>query len=98
MASPDTYPYSATAMPHVTIYIKTYCPFCYQAKALLDRKGVKYEEIDVTHDPVRETEMQTRSGRDTVPQIFIGLHHVGGCDDLHDAESSGELDRLLASS
>ena len=85
-------------MAHVEIYTKSWCPFCKQAKAHLDGKGVSYREIDVTTDSVREAEMVERSSRHTVPQIFIGGYHVGGSDDLAAAETSGLLDRLLSRS
>ncbi len=83
-------------MSKVEIYTKSWCPFCALAKDHLDRKGVGYEEIDVTTDSVRELEMVDRSGRHTVPQIFIDGHHVGGSDDLVTVERSGHLDELLA--
>ena len=82
-------------MAKVEIYTKSWCPFCALAKEHLDRKGVSYQEIDVTTDSVRELEMTTRSDRHTVPQIFIDNHHLGGSDDLLAADESGELDRLL---
>jgi len=63
---------------------------------LLNRKGITFEEIDVYMDAAARKEMMERSGRRTVPQIFIGDHHVGGCDDLHALETAGELDPLLA--
>ena len=80
-------------MPKVEIYTKSWCPYSNRARAHLDFKGVVYEEIDVTNDTVREMEMMNRSGRHTVPQIFIDDHHVGGNDDLLAAEASGKLDR-----
>ncbi len=83
-------------MPKVEIYTKTWCPYSNQARAQLDFKGVRYEEIDITNDTVREMEMMIRSGRHTVPQIFIDGHHVGGSDDLLAAEASGKLDELLS--
>jgi glutaredoxin 3 len=83
-------------MTRVEIYTKNYCPFCARAKALLDRKNIGYEEIDVTVNPSLQVEMQKRSQRRTVPQIFIDGVHVGGSDDLIEAERSGALDRLLA--
>ena len=83
-------------MAKVEIYTKSWCPFCARAKAHLDRKGVRYDEIDVTTDAVRELEMVVRSERHTVPQIFIDDHHLGGSDDLIAADRSGELDRLLS--
>jgi glutaredoxin 3 len=82
-------------MPKVEIYTKSWCPYSTRAKAHLDFKGVRYEEIDVTTDPVRETEMVNRSARHTVPQIFIDDQHLGGSDDLLAAEASGRLDELL---
>ena len=82
-------------MANVEIYTKTFCPYCVRARADLDRKGVSYREIDVTADPLDELEMVMRSDRRTVPQIFIDGHHLGGSDDLREAEMSGELDRLL---
>ncbi len=83
-------------MAKVEIYTKSWCPYSVRAKELLDRKGVSYDEIDVTTDSMKELEMVIRSGRHTVPQIFIDDHHVGGSDDLRAANRSGELDRLLA--
>jgi glutaredoxin 3 len=82
-------------MPKVEIYTKSWCPYSARAKAHLDFKGVRYEEIDVTTDTVREMEMVSRSARRTVPQIFIDDHHLGGSDDLLAAEASGRLDELL---
>ena len=83
-------------MAILEIYTKSWCPFCHRAKRLLDRKGVAYREIDVTTDAVRELEMVIRSNQLTVPQIFIDGHHLGGSDDLLDADRSGRLDRLLS--
>ncbi len=84
-------------MKPVEIYTTPLCGFCHAAKRLLDKKGVAYTEIDVAADPGRRPEMIERSGgRRTVPQIFIGDTHVGGCDDLFELESDGELDKLLA--
>ena len=83
-------------MPPVEIYTTRYCPFCYAAKALLKRKGVKYSEIDVSSDLNRREEMiQRANGRMTVPQIFIGTMHVGGSNELHALERAGTLDTLL---
>lgn len=84
-----------SAAPKVTIYTSAWCGYCMRAKALLDSKGVAYEELDVDGHPAVRQEMMSRSGRRTVPQVFIGEHHVGGSDDLAAAERSGELDRLL---
>ncbi len=86
-------------MPKVTVYSTMLCPYCFMAKKLLNKKGVEFEEIDVGRRPELRQEMMTRAGgRHTVPQIFIGDTHIGGCDDLHDAERSGRLDELLAQS
>jgi glutaredoxin 3 len=83
-------------MPDVTIYTKSWCPYCHAAKDLLKKKGVAFEEIDVA-DPQAQSAMATRAGgRSTVPQIFIGPTHVGGCDDLHALDAAGKLDLLLA--
>ena len=82
-------------MADVTIYTRQYCGYCSAAKRLLSAKGVAFREIDATVEPEKRAEMMQRSGRATFPQIFIGERHVGGCDDLHALERSGELDRLL---
>lgn len=81
----------------VEIYTWSTCPFCHRAKALLDRKGVEYTEYVIDGDEDARKKMSERAhGRRTVPQIFVDKdHHVGGCDDLHALESSGELDKLL---
>jgi glutaredoxin 3 len=81
--------------PEVTIYTSAWCGYCMRAKALLDGKGIAYREIDVDGNRALREEMIARSGRRTVPQVFIGEHHVGGSDDLAAAARSGELDRLL---
>ncbi|HVZ52495.1 MAG TPA: glutaredoxin 3 [Pseudolabrys sp.] len=84
-------------MPPVEIYTTRYCPYCVSAKALLTRKGVAFSEIDVGKDWDRRAEMVERAnGRTTVPQIFIGDTHVGGCDDLHALDRAGKLDPLLS--
>ena len=80
----------------VTLYTTSWCCYCLRAKALLDRKGIAYHEIDVDTQPAKRTEMMTRSRRRTVPQIFIGDLHIGGSDELAALERSGELDRLLS--
>jgi len=80
----------------IEIYTKPYCPFCHRAKALLDAKGLAYEEIDVSRNRALEQEMQERSDRDTVPQVFIDNHHIGGSDDLAEAKANGLLDKLTA--
>jgi len=81
----------------VLMYCTAACPYCQAADRLLARKGVTdVERVRVDLEPARRMEMQQKSGRRTVPQIWIGERHVGGCDDLHDLERSGELDQLLA--
>ena len=82
---------------NVSLYTKPYCPYCIQAKALLERKGVSFRDIDITDDPALAAEMQRCSGRHTVPQIFIGDVHVGGASDLFELEAAGRLDPLLQS-
>ena len=81
--------------PRVLMYCTAACPYCQAADRLLARKGVAVERVRVDLQPERRPEMEQRSGRRTVPQIWIGGRHVGGCDDLHDLEHSGELDQLL---
>jgi len=81
--------------PKVVVYLTGWCPYCTRAKQLFERKGVDFEEIDVDARPEARKEMTARSGRSSVPQIFIGATHVGGCDDLHELEASGRLDTLL---
>jgi len=84
-------------MPPIEIYTTRYCPYCYAAKALLSRKGVAFTEIDLAGNWERRDEMIERAnGRMTVPQIFIGMTHVGGSDELHALERAGKLDALLA--
>ncbi|HIQ43429.1 MULTISPECIES: glutaredoxin 3 [Pseudomonas] len=82
-------------MQNVTLYTSDHCPYCLNAKALLKRKGVSYDEIDVGRSPGRLAEMLQRSKRRSVPQIFIGQHHVGGFDDLASLDRAGQLDALL---
>ena len=83
-------------MIQVEIYTTRYCPYCHAAKRLLSRKGVEFAEIDVSGDPKGRSEMVIRAnGRMTVPQIFIGATHVGGCDDLYALDRGGKLDPLL---
>lgn len=84
-------------MQPVEIYTSPLCGFCHAAKRLLTKKGVDFVEIDVFQNPDRKPEMiQRANGGRTVPQIFIGETHVGGCDDLFELEHSGKLDPLLA--
>ncbi|MFO1120862.1 MAG: glutaredoxin 3 [Hyphomicrobiales bacterium] len=82
--------------PKITIYTTPYCPYCHAAKALLNRKGAAFEEIDVQDPSMRQAMMQRARGRRTVPQIFVGDTHVGGCDEMHDLDRRGGLDPLLA--
>lgn len=84
-------------MPPVELYTTPYCPYCTAAKDLLRNKGVTFTEINVAGAPERRAEMTERAGgRTTVPQIFIGTTHVGGCDDLYTLDGDGKLDLLLA--
>jgi glutaredoxin 3 len=81
--------------PAVTVYTSDWCPYCQRAKSLLTQKKVVFNEINVEDDEKVREEMIARSNRNTVPQIFIGDKHVGGCDDLFELDRSGELDRLI---
>lgn len=81
--------------PAVVMYTTSWCPYCERARRLLQRKNVAFSEIDVESAPQKRAEMQQKSGRRTVPQIFIGDTHVGGSDDLHALEDAGKLDALL---
>jgi glutaredoxin 3 len=80
----------------IQIYTTQWCPYCRMAKQLLSRKGQRWDEIDVEAEPGRRDEMIERSGRRSVPQIWIGERHVGGFDDLAALDAAGELDALLA--
>lgn len=85
-------------MAEVTIYTRMMCGYCSAAKRLLDAKGVAYTEHDASFAPeLRQEMIQRANGRSTFPQIFVGDHHVGGCDELHALEREGRLDALLAS-
>ncbi|MEM1429774.1 MAG: glutaredoxin 3 [Pseudomonadota bacterium] len=84
-------------MQPVEIYTAPLCGFCHAAKRLLTQKGISFSEIDLGREPQRRSEMMDKAGgRHTVPQIFVGQTHVGGCDDLFALERSGKLDPLLA--
>jgi len=83
------------AVPAIVMYTTNWCPYCERARRLLKAKGASFEEIDVESAAEKRAEMQARSGRRTVPQIFIGDHHVGGSDDLAALEDSGKLNALL---
>jgi glutaredoxin 3 len=90
-------PKDVLSVPPIVIYTKSTCPYCHSAKALLRAKSAAFEEIGVDGDRAAQAAMAAKAnGRWTVPQIFIGDTHVGGCDDLHELESTGELDALLA--
>ena len=83
-------------MQKIELYTKGYCPYCRRAKGLLDAKGATYTDFEIDKQPeLRDTMINRANGRTTVPQIFIGDTHVGGCDDLFALESAGKLDALL---
>ncbi len=83
-------------MPQIEIYTSPLCGFCHAAKRLLNQKGAAFSEINVLAQPKRKAEMMRRAaGRHTVPQIFIGETHVGGCDELYALDRAGKLDALL---
>jgi glutaredoxin 3 len=88
--------YSDQDMATVIMYTTQWCPFCVRAKALLNHKGISFEEIDVSGDDALRTKMVEESGRQTVPQIFINGQPIGGFEDLASLDREGELDRLLA--
>jgi glutaredoxin 3 len=81
--------------PDVLVYAKPFCPYCTAARSLLREKGVEFREIDITENESERDRMVQRTGRRTVPQIFIGERHVGGYDDLAALDEQGELDALL---
>lgn len=82
-------------MQEVIVYSSTYCPYCIRAKQLLQSKGVVFTEISVDGKPDVRAEMARKAGRTSVPQIWIGETHVGGCDDLFALQGAGRLDTLL---
>jgi glutaredoxin 3 len=83
-------------MPSITIYTKSWCPYCSAAKKLLEEKGAAFTEIDIEAKPEKRSDMiQKAGGRSSVPQIFIGDRHVGGCDDLYALDDKGQLEALL---
>lgn len=82
-------------MKKILIYSKEVCPYCVRAKALLQRKGAVFTEIKITDEKIAQEMTEKSGGRKTVPQIFIGEKHVGGCDDLYALEAAGKLDELL---
>jgi glutaredoxin 3 len=81
--------------PSVVMYTTSWCPYCERARRLLTAKNVSFSEIDIESAAEKRAEMRNRSGRTSVPQIFIGDHHVGGSDDLHALDDAGKLDSLL---
>ena len=83
-------------MPHVVMYCSDTCPFCKNAERLLTKKGVEIDKKDVDKDPALWDEIEAKTGRDTVPQIFINDKHIGGFDDLSELDMDDELDPLLA--
>ena len=84
-------------MQNVEIYTKGYCPYCKRAKALLEQKGVEFTEYEIDKNPnLRDPMIERANGGHTVPQIFIGDTHVGGCDDMFALEGQGKLDALLS--
>ncbi|MFK8032082.1 MAG: glutaredoxin 3 [Gammaproteobacteria bacterium] len=84
-------------MKTLVVYSSKYCPFCVRAKQLLNHKDIEFEEINVDQDAEQRKIMRERSNRTSVPQIFYGDHHIGGCDELYALEREGGLDKLLAS-
>jgi glutaredoxin 3 len=83
-------------MPEITIYTKSWCPYCAAAKRLLSAKGAAFTEIDIEKKPEARAEMIRRAGgRTSVPQIFIGDEHVGGSDDIHALDDAGKLEAML---
>ena len=81
--------------PKVVIYTTSWCGYCERARRIFQAKGVEFEEIDVEAAPANRAQMRERSGRTSVPQIFVGEHHVGGSSDLAALEADGKLDALL---
>ena len=87
---------TAAQVPEITVYSAGWCPYCERARALLERKGLLFQEIKIDEDNAQRDLMLARSGgRRTVPPIFIGDRHVGGYDDLYALDKAGELDKLL---
>jgi glutaredoxin 3 len=99
---PDNAPRSLRIQPHespmiatVKVYTTNNCPYCVRAKALLTKRSVPFEEVDVTSDPDKRTWLVKESGMRTVPQIFVDGKPIGGSDELHALDRSGELEKLL---
>jgi glutaredoxin 3 len=94
---PDILPFEVNEMPEVEIYTQPWCPYCARAMHILTGKGAAFREIDAPHGtPERADSIRRSGGRTTVPQIFIGGRHIGGCDDLVALDRAGKLDALLA--
>ena len=83
-------------MANITIYTSSFCPYCVQAKRLLDKKNISFHEISIASHPEKRAEMIQKSRRTTVPQIFNGDTHIGDCMEIYELESAGKLDDLLA--
>ena len=92
---PDKHPQRSNVLAKVEMYSTPMCPYCIRAKALLNQKGVSFEDTNVMINPAKRQEMMQRSGGRTVPQIFINGKSIGGCDEMFDLESYGELDEML---
>jgi len=88
-------PVEEKKMSKVVIYCTATCPFCTMAKRLFDKKGVEYQAIDIGNDAQKWADMEMKTGRNTVPQVFIGNQHIGGFDELSAADKRGEIDPLL---
>ncbi len=84
-------------MEKVWMYSTAACPYCMRMRRLLERKGIPFEEVRLDLMPQRRAEMIRRTGRHTVPQVFVGERHLGDCDELHALEAQGRLDALLKS-
>ena len=84
------------SQPAITIYTTAWCGYCQRARRLLQDKKLAFTEIDVEDTAGAREEMMSRSNRRTVPQVFIGTRHIGGCDDLYALDRSGELDRITS--
>jgi len=82
-------------MKEIVVYSSDYCPFCHRAKALLNSKGLQFKEINVDGNPIARQEMISKAGRTSVPQIWVGETHIGGCDELYGLEQVGSLDSLI---
>lgn len=83
-------------MPEIIVYSGPGCPYCDRAKALLKKKGVTFQDLNIRTDPaIRDAMIAKSNGRQTIPQIFIGDQHIGGCDDLYALDAAGKLDPLL---